>query len=175
MDKQFYSQAGQDQAAYELFGDGGYFLDFGCNHPHFHNNTFALEESGWRGVLVDYDNNCVEQCKGARSELNFYKQADLTQTDFLQLLEEAGAPTDIEYVSMDADSANKFIIENFPFDKYNIGLITFEHDLYHLGPELKELAREILTKHGFELYKENVVAAGYGEFEDWWINPKFAK
>lgn len=173
--KTFYSQAGQDQAAFEVMGSSGYFIDFGCNDPSVHNNTYALEVEGWTGMLVDYDARMVGLCSKIRSDKNTYFHEDLSKCDISELLERANAPKDIAYISMDADEANRFIVERFPFDKYNVGFITFEHDLYRLGPSLKNLATEVFTKNGFELYKENVVANGYGEFEDWWINKNYLK
>lgn len=167
--KNYYSQAGQDEEAYKVIGASGYFIDFGCNDPIFHNNTYALEQEGWRGVLVDIDPNLVSACKATRSEDNAYFCEDLRVCDLSEMLTKANAPKNISYISMDADEANQFIIEKFPFDEYNVQFITFEHDLYRLGPYLKDIANRILKEKGFTLYKENVVASGYGEFEDWWI------
>lgn len=169
----FYSQAGQDKEVFSIYGSSGIFLDIGCNDPSFHNNTYALEMNGWTGLLLDIDPYMVSLCERVRSSDNSYVCGDITNIDLSKLLQESNIPQKIHYVSMDADSANKFLIENFPFKQYNVGFITFEHDLYRIGPELKIAATKILTSHGFELYKENVIAQGYGEFEDWWINKNF--
>ena len=50
----YFSKEGQDRFAHILIGNKGKFLDLGCNHPYAGNNTAALEQLGWSGIVVDY-------------------------------------------------------------------------------------------------------------------------
>ena len=50
-----HSQAaqGQDLFALGLFPEAGTFLDIGSGGPIRDNNTYTLEENGWKGICVD--------------------------------------------------------------------------------------------------------------------------
>ncbi len=37
----------------------GYYIDVGCNHPVFSNNTYLLHKKGWSGINIDLDKKCV--------------------------------------------------------------------------------------------------------------------
>ena len=55
-----HSQAGQDlwvNAMLEGRRDG-FYVDIGCNHPTAINNTWAFEQMGWNGILVDVLSGC---------------------------------------------------------------------------------------------------------------------
>ena len=38
----------------------GIYVDIGCNHPVFNNNTFILYEKGWRGINIDIDKKSID-------------------------------------------------------------------------------------------------------------------
>ena len=38
----------------------GYYIDVGCNHPVFSNNTYLLYKKGWRGINIDLDKKCID-------------------------------------------------------------------------------------------------------------------
>jgi FkbM family methyltransferase len=38
----------------------GYFIDVGCNHPVYNNNTYLLYKRGWSGINVDIDKKSIQ-------------------------------------------------------------------------------------------------------------------
>ena len=38
----------------------GFFIDIGCNHPVYNNNTYLLYKKGWRGINVDLDKQSIK-------------------------------------------------------------------------------------------------------------------
>ena len=38
----------------------GVFIDVGCNHPVYNNNTYLLYKKGWRGINVDLDKKSID-------------------------------------------------------------------------------------------------------------------
>lgn len=59
-----------------------------------------------------------------------------------EILERYEAPTHIDYLSLDVEGAEEFIMKGFPFDKYHISIMTTERPTNPL--------REILDKNGFK-------------------------
>ncbi len=43
-----------DQIALKIIGTNGIFVEAGCNHYKNQSNTFTLEEAGWSGIAVDF-------------------------------------------------------------------------------------------------------------------------
>ena len=166
-----YSQAGQDLAAAEVCDKTeGFYLDLGCNDPIFHNNTYLLEkELGWTGILVDIQKPMVDKCRNVRTDHNSYVSCDLITTNITEVLDSLKCPKHIDYISFDVDDATSHVLGDFDFDKYSFSFITFEHDLYRIGPELKQLANKLFISKGYTMYRENVCASPVEIFEDWYI------
>lgn len=59
----------------------------------------------------------------------------------LEILQRYNAPQQIDYLSLDVEGAEHFIMKNFPLDKYSISIMTVERP----NDELKAL----LERHGF--------------------------
>ena len=107
-----YSQCGEDGILAEIFrvlGDGaGFCVEFGASNGVGGSNTHSLVRSGWKGVLIEPDPDSyallVENmrpfpqvtCLQAFVGLDGEKALD-------SLLEQAGAPTDIDVLSIDVD------------------------------------------------------------------------
>ena len=45
----------EDIEVLKYFSDSkkGFYVDIGCYHPTFHNNTYLLNKKGWKGINVD--------------------------------------------------------------------------------------------------------------------------
>ena len=41
----------------------GIFIDIGCNHPVYNNNTYLLYKKGWRGINIDLDEKSINLFK----------------------------------------------------------------------------------------------------------------
>ena len=65
-----FSQSGQDQFAYNLFGLDGTYLEIGAHDPIINSNTFNLEvKCNWNGISIEYDQSFKkswDSCKERR-------------------------------------------------------------------------------------------------------------
>ncbi len=48
----------------------GIYIDVGCNHPVYNNNTYLLSKKGWRGINIDIDKKSIEL-------FNIFRKKDL--------------------------------------------------------------------------------------------------
>lgn len=63
----YHAQNGEDIALLEFFrGKPGFYVDVGANDGVSNSNTAALEEVGWRGLLIEADPSLAEICRRAR-------------------------------------------------------------------------------------------------------------
>ena len=159
-----YSQAGQDKWVYDRLGSSGFFLDLGCNHPIEINNTYALEEMGWKGFLVDSDEHCVRLCRATRFEQVY--QADLSKPhDFWVNL-----PSSIDYLSLDVDNSTLDCLKLIPFATHSFKVATIEHDSYRFGNGPRDAIRTIMLEQGYRIAVADVAHEDC-VFEDWWYRP----
>jgi FkbM family methyltransferase len=66
------------------------------------------------------------------------------------------APYDIDYLSIDTEGSELEILENFPFDRWNIRLITVEHN----NTPQRQLIFDLLRRFGYQRVER--------EWEDWY-------
>ena len=172
-----FSQMSQDKFAQFLFKDQkGFFLDFGCgdgvstNNP-CGNNTLVLEQNGWDGLSIDIDPYFISIFKKYRK--TNAESVDLTICNVADLLNKYKCPSVIDYFSFDIDEATQKVIRKFPFDQYEFKFITFEHDFYACGPDVKEEAFDIFSKNGYSRLVNNVNLSPHGAVEDWYIQEKY--
>lgn len=168
-----YSQASQDIFAIYInqFKTNGYFVDLGCNEPFLGSNSATLEEMGWTGILVDYQQSLVDKCNSIRK--NKAICADLVKTNITDILIENNSPEIIDFLSMDLDDEAALpCIKNFNFNKYKIKCMTFEHDEYLRGNSMKNASREFLEQNGLVPVCKDVTIFGGKSFEDWYVNPE---
>lgn len=158
----WHSQAGQDEFAYQASGKktNGRFLDIGCNDPVFHSNTYALEQLGWTGLRVD-----VADWSAGRSSPFLLADATHPHPEIIGFCQDQ-----VDYLSLDIDTyavnAMEWLIQYF------FGVITVEHDLYRVGSGVRDHLRSILAEQ-YDRVKSDVVAPGYGAFEDWYVNKQY--
>lgn len=167
------SQALQDIFAIYInqFKTDGYFVDLGCNEPISGNNSATLESMGWNGILVDYVESLVQKCNSIRKNKAIY--ANLINTSITDLLIQNNAPEIIDYLSMDLDyGAALPSIKSFDFNKFKIKCMTFEHDAYLNGDDMKNESREFLESKGMKIVCKDVTIFGGKSFEDWYVNPQ---
>ena len=170
------SQAGQDLFVIQMLDgkENGSYLEIGCNVPEYTNNTWLLENGfTWRGVSLDILPHAVNQFNAERA--NPAVLADACYVDYNDLLNQADINDEIiDYLSMDCDPPNitfQALQQIFNTSRRRYRVITFEHDSYLAGNDIRDQSREYLTNHGYELVISNVSVEGYGAFEDWWVDP----
>jgi hypothetical protein len=164
------SQAGQDVWALAVLlpllnGRIGTFLDIGANHPIQISNTYALEQIGWTGALLDNDAYCCDLCRQKRKAAVF--EGDSTKFDYKGLL-----PIDnFDYLSLDVDNATLETLKKLLSDGITFRCATIEHDMYRFGPGPRDEMRALLTAAGYKLAKADVCDSGHPDmpYEDWWI------
>jgi hypothetical protein len=165
----FYAKEMQDRFALSLIGKEGYFLDLGCRGD-LYNNTKALEERGWTGLLFDIEKKWIDETKRTRTSPAFC--VDVTSDEFLEILNENAKKKIFDYVSMDVDAGSVGALNNFFDGGYSFKVITFEHDLY-ATQERKGISKNIFEENGYFLLFENVLSKKDRQFEDWWIHPYY--
>ena len=67
-----FSQTGLDLLLSNIFKNykKGFYIDVGCNHPVYNNNTFIFYQKGWRGLNIDLDKSSIDL-------FNIYRKNDL--------------------------------------------------------------------------------------------------
>lgn len=165
----FYGREKQDRFAYYLIGPKGVFLDIGCHHPMQANNTMALEESGWDGLLFDLRERWVNLCKQYRRSEVFCVDASTDQ--FTDILDNKLQSKLIDYISLDADDGTLGALRQLINKNYSFKCMTFEHDYYDKGNTIREPSRALLEEVGYFLLFEDVRLPDGKIWEDWWIHP----
>lgn len=111
------------------------------------------------GTFVNYED--CDQHKGKRMPYRLADKVIHVKTKTLNtILAELNAPNNIDYLSIDTEGSELEILENFDFKKWNIKLLTVEHN--HQRENRKKI-RELLKAHNYQ-----VIAA---KWDDWfWRN-----
>lgn len=169
-----YSQAGQDRFVYEILNHkpDGTFLDIGCHDGRKHSNSLALEELGWRGLLVD-----IQTFPGLAGRASDFIVCDAVTADWKRIFElYFPGKTEIDYLSLDVDEATTATLRRLLEVPIRYRVITIEHDLYRLGMRAAALPqRDLLAHTDYDLLCRDV-CVGPGEwgpggpFEDWWVS-----
>lgn len=190
----YYSQAGQDKWVHELIGDRGVFVDVGAYDGIQTSNTYALEQLGWKGVCIEANREVFKELANKRGCICINKAAtDYTGT-ILFGIESIGGHTvvdcdtlnnilsqnlfykEIDYLSLDIEGHELTVLKAFDFDRWQVKLMTVEHNLYCDGPAKKDALFELLTSKGFTRVFEDVKCLDPNPlyfnqpFEDWYEN-----
>lgn len=174
-----WSQAGQDIFVLSMFNGmrEGTYLEIGSCFGEDLNNTCILERYyGWRGTGVDIDREFVADYNANRT--NQAVLGDALQVDYVKMLRDAGIESnDIDYLSCDCEppTVTFAALQRVIDQGLRFGVITFEHDCYAHGPEIRDSSREYLQSKGYELVVSNISASpnlDNQNFEDWWVHPE---
>lgn len=169
-----FSQAGQDLFVLSLFEEGykGTFLDVGCGDPIEINNTYLLEQQGWKGLSIDIQ---YMHEKWLIMRKTPFICIDALKCYYQTLIQMFELGDTIDYLSLGIEGyGHRFqALERIMDQGLEFKVITIEHDVYAIREEIERTPqRELLTKLGYILYKADVEFGGK-PFEDWWINPKY--
>jgi hypothetical protein len=171
------SQAGQDLFAYCISQNATFpktYIELGAQEPIYLNNTYFLEQQGWTGGSIEIDSHWIQQFSSIRRNPIIHADATTIHWEEYFTVLESLYPNKntIGYLSFDVDDATYHAFNHFPFDKIKCGVITIEHDVYRVGPELRNYLRDKLIQFGYVLICADVFLQGFGEFEDWWVHPE---
>lgn len=84
------------------------------------------------------------------------KVVNLTAISLNDFLEEHGAPREIDYLSVDTEGSEFEILNSFRFDKWDINLITVEHNFTQRRKDI----RKLLESNGYHCLEM--------QFDDWY-------
>lgn len=148
----------------------GSWIEIGCAHPTYGNNTKLLEELGWDGVSIDIEPNVVANWKDRIT--NPY-QMDATKVNWEKMpIWDLGDITDYLQIDVDPPEISYEVLLNIPFWKQRFRVITFEHDHYADNSKtIREKSRKYLKSFGYELIVNDVAVNQYDSYEDWWVHP----
>jgi FkbM family methyltransferase len=196
----YYSQANQDKWVCEFlnFKQNGFYLDIGAYDGIQTSNTFVLEKDlNWSGICVEANSEVFNTLSLNRKSKNlnlavldykgycsFYGDSvrndnigNLTPCDTLNnILEQNDAPSIIDYMSIDIEGSEFNALKDFDFKKWQINLITIEHNLYVDGDFNKNRLFKLLSENNFERVFEDVVCLDTNPncyqkpYEDWYVN-----
>lgn len=166
-------ESGQDCFAYAQCGwkTNGTFIDIGCNEPIKFNNTYALEQLGWHGWLIDLNPEYGEAIRHIRR--NPFFAVDALTVDWKAMV--GSTPLPIDYLSLDIDENREknlalHILERIFAAGLTFRCMTIEHDAYRHGDVTRKPLRELCLANGYKLAHGDVeIRKGCGKpFEDWW-------
>lgn len=174
---QSHSQAGQDRFVYELLVKpegllSGTFLDIGSNDPNEINNTIALEQLGWRGLLIDLNEHFAGPSgKGRTSPFLVADAVTIDWSEALRAIRHDVNNFYIDYVSLDVDEAQLDALRNLLNCGVRFRVATVEHDAYRFGEGRKRALRELMALHGYTLLTADVcMNHQLVAFEDWFVD-----
>jgi hypothetical protein len=174
-----YSEAFQDMFVLTLTRgkQNGSYLEIGSGHPTYGNNTKLLEQIGWEGIGIDYNESLVKNYNLKRSNKCIYNNA--LEVDYIELIKNSFSDYVIEekiidYLQLDCDppSVTFEILKKIPFDQFKFKIITYEHDLYcDESKSYQKLSTNFLMSKGYIKLVNNVSPDGVRFYEDWWVHP----
>jgi hypothetical protein len=167
--KKNYSQSYQDLFVLMVLNGkrDGNWVEIGCAHPTYGNNTKLLEEFGWSGISIDIDINVVENWKDRKT---IPYQMDATKVDW----DKINLYNVIDYLQIDVDppEISYEVLLSIPLWEKKFRVITFEHDHYADNSKtIREKSRKYLRSFGYELLVNDIAVDEYSNYEDWWIHP----
>jgi len=187
----YYSQAGQDKWVLDQI-PSGYFVDVGAHDGIVSSNTYALERAGWTGLCIEANpsvyktltfnrqNCCNRVVSDKEGTLGFYVDKvahggiQIHCSRLVDILDEIAAPSVIDYLSVDVEGHELNVLVGMDFSRYQVNLITIEHNLYMEGPSRKQEIFTYLTKQGFVRVKEDVLCLDPNyynlPYEDWYAH-----
>ncbi len=165
----WYGEVLQDKFAYEQSGrkTNGTFIDIGCWQPVICNNSYALEQLGWRGVLVDLDPMYTDWCRRVRPHAPIFT-AHAETVDWKLIAETHDLGPVVDYLSVDIEGSELDVLHKLADAGLIFRAITIEHNLYSKGAGPRDAQRDFLYSQGYKLFAPDVPNSTGLIFEDWW-------
>lgn len=118
-------------------------------------NSICYDEAVYNssGLTVSFDiANNFDLLSGISNHIDAHKQSvdankeviQVQTISLLDVLNNANAPSFIEYMSLDTEGSEFEILKNFDFSKYTFGLIDIEHNW--VEPRRTEIKKLLLSK-----------------------------
>ncbi|AXI46817.1 methyltransferase [Sulfitobacter sp. SK012] len=107
------------------------------------------------------ENSAISSFVGKRRR-TLGTEYDVTTISLNDLLAEHGAPSHIDFASIDTEGSEFDILDAFDFDRWSFGVMCIEHNY---APQREKL-HSLLTSKGYQRVHEHV-----SRFDDWYIAP----
>lgn len=196
----YYSQSGQDKWVCEYldFKKNGFYLDVGAYDGIQTSNTFVLERDlNWNGICIEANPFVFDSLSKNRKSLNlnvalldyvgkcWFKGDHVSETNdgnevdcntLNNILQKNAAPKIIDYLSIDIEGSEFNALKDFDFKKWQINLITIEHNSYLNGDFNKNRIYKLLSLNNFERVVDDALCLDkhpsvYKKpYEDWYVN-----
>ena len=122
------SQGGQDARLHQIFAAIGVlnrsYVEFGYQGRST-SNTFALWKDGWNGLLLDGNPRWVSKTDDSESNLH---RAKITSRSIVRLFRRHGVPLEVDYVSIDIDSYDLWVLRALLRSEYRPRVLTVEYN-----------------------------------------------
>lgn len=145
-----------------------YLVNLNLNRDCFVDNRLVYNESN---LLLDFEDSgeglsTITKYANLGIHGESRKSLKNTQRKILSvslndLLKEANAPRDIDYISIDTEGSEFEIISKFNFDDYNVRIFTIEHNF---EKEIRSSIFNVMQKNGYSRIFENI-----SHQDDWYI------
>ena len=122
------SQGGQDARLHQIFAAIGVlnrsYVEFGYQGRST-SNTFALWKDGWNGLLLDGNPRWVAKTDDSENNLH---RAKITSRSIVRLFRRHGVPLEVDYVSIDIDSYDLWVLRALLRSEYRPRVLTVEYN-----------------------------------------------
>ena len=162
-----YSLTGIDLIVDYMFKNkNGFFIDVGCNHPVYNNNTYKLYKRGWNGINIDIDkksidlfnifrkkdlnlNIAISSSENTKEFINFHEKSPINR---LKNMDDDLNSFKFESVKKINSSTLNSVIDNSIYNKKKIDFVSIDVE----GHEL-----EVIKGFDLEKYKPSVIISEY--------------
>lgn len=165
-----YSQSYQDIFALVTCKNKTY-IEIGGNRPKKWNNTFLLEQHGFKGFSIERNLKWQNLWTEARRNNPIYWDDALT-FDYFKTLQDNGLSKNVGYLSCDIEPAkNTFdALKKVIQDGVEFECITFEDDRYNESESYNTYATDFLKDYGYKVAVKDVYTLDNKQlFETWFV------
>lgn len=160
----------------ETRNDQPHYVEVGAGHYKDGNNSYQLEQAGWKGVSFDINNEFVSEFQENRK--NPCLLQDAQTFNYTKYFEDNDYPKQIDFLQLDIEGNYDLRGQNgdqerclraliaMPLNTYRFSVLTFEHNVIQnfKSEWVRDVSRHILDSFGYAL----VVKLPH---EDWWVDP----
>ena len=122
------SQGGQEARLHQIFATIGVlnksYVEFGYQGRST-SNTFALWKEGWNGLLLDGDPRWASKSDGGETNIHRVK---VTSRSIVRLFRRYDVPLEVDYVSIDIDSFDLWVLRALLGSEYRPRVLTVEYN-----------------------------------------------
>lgn len=146
-----------------------YWQDLARNRNCYISRKCVWSRSGKELIFSETEDPVLSTLKSFKDS-DFHSKARKNTTDYvvetislIDLLESAGAPDQISFLSLDTEGSELEILQAFDFSKYHFRGITVEHNY---GPN-RVAMQSLLADNGYIQVLEQ-----FSKFDDWYVSPR---